>query len=178
MLNSLRIALAQLYRRTPCRHRATQRAVLAGALLIGTACTTVPSAPVTSAAHHTRSVTADFADAEAALLDAIADEGIRTPELSAFGEMLDRTAPDLGHPHGLYRQAHIHTFCSARAAAALAGVDAAQIAYCPLSIAVYVLPEQPQQVHFGYRRSADSAPGRDIDALLARIVARAIDALR
>ncbi|AWI75440.1 DUF302 domain-containing protein [Parazoarcus communis] len=111
-------------------------------------------------------------DVSIALTDAIAEEGITAPSESHFGDMLARTAPELGHRADLYAEARIYTFCSAVVAAKLATESAHNIAHCPLSIAVYSLPADKGSVYLGYRRSVDSAGGRAADALLARIAAR------
>lgn len=116
---------------------------------------------------------AAFDDVDAALVDAIADEGITPPTVSHFGDMLARTAPDLGHRPDLYAQARIYTFCSAGVAAMLATESAHNIALCPLSIAVYHIAPQPGIVFLSYRRSAPSAGGEAANVLLGRIVQRA-----
>lgn len=116
---------------------------------------------------------ATFDDVDAALVDAIADEGITPPTVSHFGNMLARTAPDLGHRANLYANARIYTFCSARAAAMLATESPHNIALCPLSIAVYEVPEQTGALFLSYRRSIASAGGQAANALMGRIVDRA-----
>ena len=118
-------------------------------------------------------VGAAFDDVALAVVDSISAEGITPPSVSHFGDMLRRTAPDLGHPPALFTDARIYTFCSAAAAARLSIESAHQIALCPLSIAVYQLDPEPSVVHLGYRRSAASAGGTAVDALLERIVERA-----
>jgi uncharacterized protein (DUF302 family) len=116
----------------------------------------------------------DFTDVRDALVESIADEGIATPVVSHFADMLARTAGDLGHRPDLYADAEILTFCSAAVAARLAAESRAHIALCPLSIAVYALPEAPRTVTITYRAPAvNSAGGDAAQALMARIVARA-----
>ncbi|MDX9887106.1 DUF302 domain-containing protein [Thauera sp.] len=116
----------------------------------------------------------DFADLRDALVEAIAEEGIATPVVSHFGDMLARTAGDLGHRPDLYAHAEILTFCSASVAASLATEAREHIALCPLSVAVYALPGAPRTVLIAYRPPAvDSAGGDAARALLARLVARA-----
>lgn len=116
----------------------------------------------------------DFADLRDALVEAIAEEGIATPVVSHFGDMLARTAGDLGHRPDLYAHAEIFTFCSAALAARLASEARGHIALCPLSIAVYALPDAPRTVFIAYRPPAvDSAGGEAARSLMAQIVARA-----
>ncbi|ENO87215.1 DUF302 domain-containing protein [Thauera linaloolentis] len=120
----------------------------------------------------------EFEDVAFAVVDAIAAEGITPPTVSHFGDMLRRTAPDLGHSPDTFAEARIYTFCSASAAARLSAESPHHIALCPLSIAVYRLRADSPVVHVGYRRSAATPGGARVDALLERIVARAADALR
>lgn len=141
---------------------------LATALLL-TLCTA--SAAAQSVAHTLATTT--FADARAALEDAIAAEGIAPPTVHDFGAMLRRTAPDLGHPPDLYGDAITLTFCSAPLAARLAAEDPAHIALCPLSIALHTLPADPARIHLSYRRPTTGTPAGELaEHLLERIAAR------
>ncbi|CAM5334019.1 DUF302 domain-containing protein [Thauera mechernichensis] len=115
----------------------------------------------------------EFADAREALAEAIANEGIARPVESHFARMLDRTAADLGHAHGLYAEAEILTFCSAPVAAALVTEAREHIALCPLSIAVYTLREGEAAAVLAYRPpSLHGAGGDAARALMQRIVSR------
>lgn len=115
-----------------------------------------------------------FADLREALADAIADEGLSAPVVSGFGAMLERTAPDLGHDPALYGDAEIFSFCSAGVAARLVAEAREHIALCPLSIAVYSLPQTPRDATLAWRPPTLDAPGGDaVRALLTRIVAGA-----
>ena len=120
----------------------------------------------------------EFEEVAFALVDAIATEGITPPTVSHFGDMLKRTAPDLGHSPTLYADARIYTFCSASAAARLVTESRRNIALCPLSIAVYQVEAEPPRVQIGYRRSAETAGGAAVDGLLERIVKRAVESVR
>jgi hypothetical protein len=116
---------------------------------------------------------ASYAAARDALEDALAAEGLAPASVSGFGAMLARTAPDLGHRPDLYREAEIFSFCSAQVAARMAAEDVRHIALCPLTIALYTLPDEESRVRLAYRRPGlDTPGGRLADALLARIAAR------
>lgn len=116
---------------------------------------------------------ASYAAARDALEDALAAEGLAPASVSGFGAMLARTAPDLGHRPDLYREAEIFSFCSAQVAARMATEDVRHIALCPLTIALYTLPDEESRVRLAYRRPGlDTPGGRLADALLARIAAR------
>ena len=118
--------------------------------------------------HTLESVPYDWA--REALEEAIAAEGLAAPVISYFGDMLARTAKDLGHPATLYRDAHIYTFCSVSAAATLAVEAPEAIALCPLSIAIYSVEQD--RVVLAYRPLALGTPGGlAADQAMARIVA-------
>lgn len=111
-----------------------------------------------------------------ALLEAIAEEGLAAPMISDFGAMLQRTAADLGHSDALYAQAEIFIFCSIAVAAQLATEARDNIAQCPMSIAIYTLPESPERVFMSYRLPLGQSPGSQMAAeTLAKITARARD---
>lgn len=119
-----------------------------------------------------------FEEVALAVEDAIAAEGLTPPTVNAFGEMLARTAADLGHRPDLYRDARIYTFCSARVAATLTAESARNIALCPLSIAIHTQPQAPGQVFMSYRPTGLRSPGgRLADALLQRVARRAAETL-
>ena len=126
----------------------------------------------------TRAITGiQYELAREALEEAIAAEGLASPVISYFADMLSRTAGDLGHRADLYRDAHIYTFCTVAAAAQLASESPARIALCPLSIAVYQLADAPE-VHFAYRPTGlDSVGGEMASLTQARILARTLDIL-
>ncbi len=115
--------------------------------------------------------------AREALEEAIAAEGLAAPVVSHFADMLARTATDLGHPAELYRQAHIYTFCTVSAAAQLATENPAFIALCPLSIAIYQLPDE-DAVQLAFRPTGlDSTGGKMASATQARIVSNTLSVL-
>ena len=115
----------------------------------------------------------DYTEARHALEEAIADEGVAAPAISAFGAMLARTAGDLGHRPDLYRDAEIFSFCSAAIAARLTAEDLRNIALCPMTIALYTLPAKPGMVFLAYRAPGRRTPGGDdANELLRKIAAR------
>lgn len=116
---------------------------------------------------------ASYQDVHDALIDAVAEQGIAPPSESDFGDLLARTAADLGHRPDLYAEARLVSFCSTPIAARLAAESVHNMLYCPLAIAVYRLPAERDRVYLSYRRNADSAGGKAAEALLERIVERA-----
>ncbi|MCC4115848.1 DUF302 domain-containing protein [Aromatoleum toluclasticum] len=117
-----------------------------------------------------------YADARAALLDAFVDEGLAPPAVSPFGDMLARTAPDLGHRADFYGEAEIFSFCSAQVSGRMIGEDVRNIALCPMTVALYTLPGRPRTVFLALRPPALQSPaGEFAHALLRRIVERTVD---
>ncbi len=159
-------------------NRAALAAPLASALaalrLLALLAMSAASAQAQEAAIQVRHIAGiDHAAVREALIDAIAEEGLAAPSISHFGDMLDRTAADLGHPTGIYARAEILTFCSVRVAAVLAREAPHNIALCPLSIAVYSMEAAAGRVSLAYRPPGLDSPGGGMAAdLLARIVAR------
>lgn len=119
-----------------------------------------------------RAVGGDFADVHAALIDAVAEQGIAPPTESDFGAMLARTAADLGHRPDFYADARLVSFCSTPIAARMAAESVHQLLYCPLAVAVYRLPAEPGTIYLSYRRNAPTPAGRAAEALLEKILAR------
>ena len=106
-------------------------------------------------------------------MDAIEAEGLIPSPPSRFGDMLARTGPALGQDAVVYADAEVLHFCSARVAWQLARENPVNIAQCPLSMAIYTRPDEPEQVHLAWRQTlGDSAGSRAADALLERIAAQ------
>lgn len=156
-----------------------RRVCFAGLLLLGLSLSPPglsepPSAPPAQSASITLEFDATlYADVREALLEAIAAEGLATPMVRDFGAMLQRTAGELGHSDALYEHAEIFIFCSIAVAARLATEARDHIAQCPMSIAIYSLPETPGRVFMAYRQPPNQSPGAQMAAdTLARIAAQ------
>ncbi len=117
----------------------------------------------------------DFQSAHDALVEAIEAEGMVVGAVLPFGEMLERTGKQAeGGDAGPYRHAELIQFCSAALAHKMVREDAAQIAFCPLSIAIYVPAANPSRVVVAYRTPGGGTPARtQAGDLLARLVSRA-----
>lgn len=124
-------------------------------------------------------VNSDFSSAREALIESIEAEGLVVSAIIPFNSMLARTASALGKAGSPFAEAEIVQFCSARLARQLVEEDAAQIALCPLSIAVYSTQKIPGQITFAYRspgrRSAGLVAASD---LLERLLGRAVGLAR
>ncbi|MGL4408839.1 MAG: DUF302 domain-containing protein [Zoogloea sp.] len=101
---------------------------------------------------------ARYADAREALVDAIEGEGLVPAPPSRFGEMLARTGKDLGQPDPVYEEAEVLHFCSAPIAWQLARANPANIAGCPLSMAIYTLPGEDRRVHLAWHIPQGNTP--------------------
>ena len=118
----------------------------------------------------------DFQSAHEALIETIEDDSLVVGAVLPFGDMLDRTRGEAGTP---YRAAEIVQFCSSRIAGRIVLEDAAQIALCPMSVAIYATKARPDVVVMAYRSPArGSAARRQAAELLERLVKRAAELAR
>ena len=114
-----------------------------------------------------------FDDMEFAVESAILDMGLTIDFVSHSGAMLERTREDVGSDVVLFTNASIFNFCSARVSREVMEADVTNMMYCPYSIFVYTLPENPDETIIGHQRfPVDSMqPAND---LLDEIIANAI----
>lgn len=121
-----------------------------------------------------------FDDVKSALVFAIENRGLVVSAVSRVGEMLERTGRDLGAAEQIFSQGDVLEFCSAVLSRRVMEADPHTIAYCPYSIAVYVLPREPGTVYVSYRRLVLPAghkaaqPLEAVDRLLSEIVQEAL----
>ena len=116
----------------------------------------------------------DFRATHEALVEAVEAEGLVVGAVIPFGRMLDRTAGAGEAVASPYAEAEIVKFCSAGIARQMVSEDPAQIAFCPLSVAIYVVAAEPDRVTMVYRATGGATPARaKADALLFRLVERA-----
>lgn len=116
---------------------------------------------------------APFADVAADLADAIVNRGYKIDYHGMIGEMLERTAEDVGASKKLYRDAEIFQFCSAVVSRAAMEASIENIAFCPYVLFVYEAEAEAGTVHVGFRRLPDGE-GRDaVNTLLDEIVKEA-----
>jgi transcriptional regulator of acetoin/glycerol metabolism len=125
------------------------------------------------------STQADFDSVKEEILLAIQGRGLVVDHTSYIGNMLDRTAKDLGGGKRIYAKAEAVQFCSAAVSRRMMEADSANIAFCPYVIALYVRADDPKTVHAVFRRvsgagsEASRASLAEVDALLEAIVKEA-----
>ncbi len=112
-----------------------------------------------------------FDDATFAVESAIIGQGLVIDHVSHVGEMLDRTAADVGSDTKLFEAADVFLFCSARISRQVMEADPANIAYCPYSIFV---TDRDGQVQIGYRSYPDGSMDV-VEDLLQQIAQEAAD---
>lgn len=149
-------------------------AALAALLLTGSAAAQSEHEGVTL-----RTVEAPFDDVRQDVSDAIVNRGFVIDYEAMIGDMLERTAADVGASQDLYAHADTMQFCSAVLSRAAMEADPANIAYCPYVVFVYELAGQPGSVTVGFRHlpvrgsDASKAALTEINTLLEEIVAEA-----
>lgn len=107
---------------------------------------------------------------------AITDQGLVVNNVSTVGAMLQTTGKDLGFTRVVYVSGDVLEFCSATLSREMMEADQTNLVFCPYTIQVYEIPEQPGKVFVGYRRppivgnDASKESLKKVEALLAKIV--------
>ena len=112
-----------------------------------------------------------FEDATFAVESAIVGRGLVIDYVSHTGEMLSRTAADVGSDVELFREADIFLFCSAVLSRQVMEADPMNIAHCPYGIFV---ADQGGDVMIGYRQYP-AGDMQQVQALLDDIVREAME---
>lgn len=120
-----------------------------------------------------------YEDVRFDLENAIINRGLVIDHISNVGEMLARTAADVGSETQVFVNAEALLFCSARLSRAAMEAAPENVAFCPYSVFLYETPDAPGKVSVGYRplpeqgSEASRAAIADVNALLAGIVEEA-----
>lgn len=116
-----------------------------------------------------------FADTAQAVQDAIVNRGFKIDYHGFIGDMLKRTAGDVGATKALYKDAEFFTFCSAVVSRKVMEQDIGDIAYCPYVVFIYETADNPGKVVIGHRKLPEGA-GRDpVNTLLDEITKEAAE---
>lgn len=138
--------------------------------LAAVACSAVLASQVFAEEVITSPFDGSFDDATFAVESAIVDHGLVIDYVSHVGEMLNRTAADVGSDTQLFSAADIFVFCSAKVSREVMEADPMNIGYCPYGIFV---AEDKSGVQVGYRSYPDG-PMEKVEALLSGIVKEAV----
>ena len=111
-----------------------------------------------------------FDDATFSVENAIIGKGLVIDYVSHTGDMLNRTAGDVGSDVTLFTQADIFVFCSASLSREVMEADPMNIAFCPYGIFV---AERDGEVMIGYRNYPEGEMQK-VQALLDDIVQDAV----
>lgn len=112
-----------------------------------------------------------FDDATFAVESAIVGRGLVIDYVSHTGDMLNRTAADVGSEVKLFEAADIFVFCSASLSRKVMEADPMNIAHCPYGIFV---ADRAGDVMVGYRTYPEG-PMKEVEALLGDIVQEAME---
>ena len=112
-----------------------------------------------------------YEDATFALESAIVGQGLVIDYVSHVGEMLSRTAADVGSDRVLFKNADVFVFCSAVVSREVMEADPMNIAFCPYGIFV---AETADGVMFG-RQDYPAGALDKVEAMLDAIIAEAVE---
>ena len=112
-----------------------------------------------------------FDDATFAVENAIIGQGLVIDYTSHVGDMLNRTARDVGSDVRIFDAADIFIFCSATVSREVMEADPMNIAHCPYGIFV---TDKGGEVEVGYRNMPEGEMQK-VQALLDEIVQEALD---
>lgn len=110
-----------------------------------------------------------FDDATFGVESAIVDRGLVVDHVSHVGDMLNRTAGDVGAEETLFDGANIYQFCSAVLSREMMEADPMNLIHCPYGVFV---SERAGVVMIGYRTYPDG-PMQKVQALLDEIAREA-----
>jgi uncharacterized protein (DUF302 family) len=120
----------------------------------------------------TYEVEAPFEDVTFDLKLAIEGKGFVIDATSHVGDMLNRTAADVGASRRIFTKADVFQFCSATVSRAVMEADILNIAHCPYGVFAYETPERPGVVTVGYR-ALPAGPMQEVQAVLDAIAREA-----
>jgi uncharacterized protein (DUF302 family) len=127
--------------------------------------------PATAGEAVTYDFNGSFEDATFAVESAIVGRGLVIDYVSHTGDMLARTAADVGSDTKLFDGADIFLFCSAQLSRKVMEADPMNIAHCPYGIFV---AGREGKVMVGYREYPEG-PMQEVQTLLDEIVREALE---
>lgn len=158
--------------------RAGMAALLGAALMAGAGAASAQGAAGEYVAIYT--VEGDFEDVRLDLENAIINRGLVIDYEAFVGDMLNRTAEDVGAERQIYTRADTLQFCSAILSRKTMEADPVNLAFCPYIVFVYEEAGAEGVIHVGYRRLPEAGDEEsraalfEVNALLDEIVRDAI----
>lgn len=128
-----------------------------------------------------RTVERSFADARVDLQNAIVNQGLTIDFNGKIGDMLKRTAKDVGATTDLYTDAEYFTFCSSQLSRRMMDADPLNLGLCPYVMFVYESVASKGKSVVGYKRlpergeEASKMALNSINALLEKILLEATE---
>ena len=112
-----------------------------------------------------------FEDATFAAESAIIGQGLNIDYVSHVGDMLNRTAEDVGATKQIFIEADIYLFCSAVLSRRVMEANPLNVVNCPYSVFVF---ENGDGVKVGHR-TYPQGPMKEVEALLNGIVQEVLE---
>lgn len=95
-------------------------------------------------------VTANFEELKSDLINEIIGQGLVIAHKSNIAEMLNRTGKDIGIMKQTYSHSYVIEFCSASLSRATTDANPNNVVFCPFSISIFQLKNEPKKVHISY----------------------------
>ena len=118
----------------------------------------------------TKIVEGSFDEIYTGLKDVIVGKGINIAHTLGASEMLNRTAPAFNIKKNVFINAETVEFCSAKISHKLAALDPRNVVLCPFTISVYVLTDDPKNVHLTYRIPVANKGSEKVVAEIVKLV--------
>ena len=112
-----------------------------------------------------QSVKGDYDEVKERVVMAIESHGLVIDNTAHVGTMLERTGKDIGRERRIYLKAEVLEFCSAGLSRSTMEADPRNLVFCPYTIALYVLPAEPDRVYVSYRKPLTNAGPQSMKAL-------------
>lgn len=100
---------------------------------------------------HTKTITRAYSDVRIDLQNAIINQGLTIDYNGKLGDMLKRTAKDVGAKGDLYIDAEYFTFCSSRLSRKMMEADPVNMGLCPYMMFLYERVGNEGKVTVGYK---------------------------
>lgn len=99
----------------------------------------------------TRVVKRAYADVRIDIQNAIINQGLKIDFNGRLGDMLKRTASDVGAKGDLYVDAEYFTFCSSKLSRGMMDADPVNLGLCPYTMFIYQRAGTTDEVTIGYK---------------------------